>query len=126
MKQEINTKSNAESNAANRLLVTVIQDHPGEGAFPNFPKGMRVHLADEECQHFIHWYPCIIEGHETYIPESFVTDGRLNREYNPTELVQQAGDELEVLEIINAWLVAKNANGKIGWIPAESVSSKRS
>jgi hypothetical protein len=103
------------------MKVKVIQDHPGEGLFPSFPVGTEVKLTGDECTEFAHWFPCEINGHQTYVPESFLADGALVREYNPTELVQHVGDILEVCEIVNAWLVATNENGQIGWIPAEAV-----
>jgi len=105
------------------MKVKVIQDHPGEGQFPTFSKGTVVSLAEEGCKHFIHWWPCEIDGHQTYVPISFVEDGKLVRDYNPTELIQKTGDTLQVLEIVYAWLIAKNAEGTTGWIPAEAVIS---
>jgi hypothetical protein len=104
------------------LRVKVIAQHPGEGAFPTFAKGTMVTM-DEECTHFLHWHPCVIEGHETYVPECFVTSGKLICDYNPTELVAEVGDILEVQEIVYAWLIATNENGAKGWIPVESVIS---
>ncbi len=104
------------------MIVKVIKEHLGEGAFPTFPEGTRVILKDA-CTHYLHWYACEIDGYQTYVPEAFVRDGRLVRDYNPTELIQKEGDSLEVGEIINAWLIAKNENGATGWIPAESVVS---
>ena len=91
--------------------------------FPTFGKGTKVTLADQSDEHFLHWFPCEIERHETFVPESFVSNGALTREYNPTELVQIAGDILEVREIVNAWLIATNEKGVTGWIPAEVVIS---
>jgi len=104
------------------MKVQVIAQHPGEGAFPTFVKGTAVTRGEEDT-HFLHWFPCMIEGHETYVPESLICDGKLLRDYNPTELVAEVGDILEVLEIVNAWLIAVNEIGIIGWIPAESVVS---
>ena len=105
------------------MKVKVIQDHPGEGQFPAFKKGTPVKMTGEECAEFRHWFPCEIDGHQTYIPESFIEKGVLARDYNPTELVQHVGDVLEVFEILNAWLMAANKEGKTGWIPAEAVVS---
>jgi len=105
------------------VKVSVIQAHMGEGQFPTFCKGTVVAMAEEGCTHFLHWWPCKIKGHETYVPESFVDDGKLTREYNPTELTQDVGDILEVREIVYAWLLATNERGITGWIPAEVVSS---
>ncbi|MCL1882668.1 MAG: SH3 domain-containing protein [Defluviitaleaceae bacterium] len=105
------------------MRVKVIQDHPGEGQFPIFSKGTNVTITGGECDEFAHWFPCEIDGHQTYIPEIFLSDGNLTRDYNPTELVQDVGDILEVREIVNAWLFAANDKGQTGWIPAEAVIS---
>ena len=104
------------------MNVKVISHHPGEGVFPTFSEGTAVVMGKEDT-HFLRWYPCVIDGHETYVPESFVRDSRLIRNYNPTELAAEVGDILEVREIVNAWLIAENADGETGWIPAESVVS---
>ena len=106
------------------MRVKVIAPHPGEGAFPTFEKGTVVTMGDE-CTHFLHWYPCKIEEYETYVPECYVCDGKLLRDYNPTELVAGVGDILEVQEIVYEWLIATNKNGVTGWIPAESVLSEQ-
>ena len=73
--------------------------------------------------HFLHWYACTIEDVQTYVPELFVEEGCLTRDYNPTELAQEVGDILELHEIVYAWLYATNAEGMTGWIPAEAVVS---
>jgi len=106
------------------VKVKVIAQHIGEGVFPTFVKGTAVDAMGEEGTHFLNWYPCAIKGHETYVPECFVCDGKLVRDYNPTELVAEVGDILEVREIVYAWLIAVNENGTMGWIPAESVVSE--
>jgi len=109
------------------MKVKVIENYQGyEGErpiFPKFPKGEKVTLTGEMCNDFTHWYPCDIASYPTYIPESFIQDGRLARDYNPTELSQNIGDVLEVQEIVNAWLIATNSEGVTGWIPAEAVVS---
>jgi hypothetical protein len=102
------------------MKVKVITQHLGEGSFPTFSQGSAVTMGDE-CTHFLHWYPCKIDNYETYIPELYVTDGKLNRDYNPTELVAETGDVLEVSDIVYAWLIATDKDGITGWIPAESV-----
>ena len=104
------------------MKVKVIAEHLGEGSFPCFLKGTPV-IMKEACTHFINWYACEINGYQTYVPDCFVNDDKLVREYNPTELVQKEGDILEVQEIVYAWLIAINNKGEIGWIPAENVVS---
>jgi len=102
------------------MKVKVIQRHFGEGIFPSFEKGTQVILG-EETNHFPHWYACEIKGHQTYIADSFVRDGKLLIGYNPTELVQEVGDILEVHEIVYDWLLAENDKGIKGWIPVEAI-----
>ena len=96
-------------------------EHPGN--FPTFEKGTPVSIAEEEDTDFLGWYACDIAGHKPYIPKIFVHDGKLIRDYNPTELIQNVGDILEVKGIINAWLFAINDKGISGWFPAECVTS---
>lgn len=104
------------------MKVKVITKHLWEGRFPTFDKGTRVTMK-EACTHYLHWYACDIAGYPTYVPEIFVCDGMLTRDYNPTELIQEIGDIVEVQEIVHSWLIATNENKITGWIPAESVVS---
>lgn len=104
------------------MKVRVKFKHDGEGQFPTFAKGTRV-LIKEACVHYLHWYECEIDGYKTYVPDIYVCDGILTRDYNPTELVQDAGDMIEVREIVYAWLLGTNESGTTGWIPAEVVVS---
>ena len=105
------------------MKVKVVQEHLGEGKFPTFKKGTAVAMQQKADSHFLHWHECEIEGHQTFVPDIFVQDGVLMRDYNPTELVQNAGDVLEIKEIVYAWLLAINDSGAEGWIPAEVVVS---
>ena len=104
------------------MKVKVIKEHLGEGQFPVFVEGTPVTMK-EECTHYLHWCACDIEGHQTYVPKIFVSNGKLTRDYNPTELIQEVGDIVEVKEIVYAWLLATNNKGITGWIPAEAVVS---
>jgi len=112
-----------EMGGCRAMKVKVIAKHLGEGTFPTFARGTDVKMGNKADSHFLHWYPCEIDGHETFVPECFVCDGKLTRDYNPTELVQEVGDILQVKEIVYAWLIATNESGVIGWIPAEAVTS---
>jgi len=104
------------------MKVKVIQKHLGEGQFPTFKEEAPV-MITEECTHYLNWLACEINEHQTYVPKAFVCDGKLTRDYNPTELICEEGDVLEVQEIIYAWLIATNKDGVMGWIPAEAVIS---
>lgn len=96
-------------------------EHPG--IFPTFPKGTEVEITGEEDTDFLGWYPCKIKGHESFVPQVFVENGKLNRDYNPTELLVSVGDVLTVKEIIGAWLMVEDKNKKLAWLAAECVKS---
>ena len=109
------------------MRVKVMRDYPDKwphpGSFPAFEKGTPITITKEETDSFLGWHACEIAGHETYAPMVYVCDGRLARDYNPTELIQKAGDMLEVQEIAHAWLLATNKEGQTGWITADVVVS---
>ena len=108
------------------MKVKVIKKHPSEWPFQQFPtfkKGTALSIAEKSDSHFLHWHACEIAGHETFVPECFVCNDVLTRDYNPTELRQEVGDILEVEALFYAWLFAKNEKGETGWIPAEVVLS---
>jgi len=109
------------------MKAKLVKDHPTKWEciqYPTFPKGSIVcKMAENEDEHFLNWYACTIEGRTTFVPLTFVEDEKLNRDYNPTELVAKSGDIVTVVEIVNAWLLVTNEKGKTGWIPAEVVVS---
>lgn len=105
------------------MMVGAIAEHLGEGSFPTFAAGTAVSMGGA-CQHFLHWSACVIDGYQTYVPNIFIEQGCLNQAYNPTELVAEAGEELEVLQIVHAWLLVRSMQtNEIGWMPAENVIS---
>jgi len=104
------------------MKVRVVTKHEGEGEFPTFAAGTPVEMG-ADCTHFAGWSACVIDGRDTYVPRIYVENGKLTKNYNPTELVQEVGDILSVDEIVYAWVVATNEKGVKGWIPAEVVTS---
>ena len=103
-----------------KLLVT--DNHTGEGKFPLFQKGTAVNnftIVDEES----HWYSCEIGGHSTYIPDTYVTDGFLVQDYDPTEIIVKKGQEVDLIAIVFEWLYVKDENGISGWLPSSKVIS---
>ena len=109
------------------MKVKVMETYDGYGGnrpiFPTFEKGTPVEITGNMDKDFAHWYPCLINGYETFVPSHFVENGLLTREYNPTELSQAVGDLLVVEEVANAWLLATNSDGVTGWIASEAVIS---
>jgi hypothetical protein len=108
------------------MKILTIEQHDGWGdvPFPTFAKGTAVsELIPGTDDEMAHWFPCVIGSIETFIPETFVTDGKLNRDYNPTELIVEKGQTLTLMELVFEWLYVKNENGKEGWLPASKVVS---
>ena len=104
------------------MKVAVIDQPDGEGQFPTFHAGETVHNL-QPCDESTHWMSCKINGFDTYIPATFVHGAILARDYNPTELVADKGEILEIEAIAHEWLYGKNDKGVYGWIPAEKVLS---
>ena len=108
------------------MKVKVVKDHPSDWEAPQFPtfsKGTAVALTGEEDCDFKQWYPAVIDGHETFVPQSFISNGALVRDYNPTEIKAKVGDVLQLVEVVNAWLIVASGENVTGWIPAECVVS---
>lgn len=103
------------------MLLTVIQNHQGEGLFPTFSIGTFVnHMVP--CENYPNWFSCEIEGYKTYVPKHFVVDNRLIVDYNPTELVVKAGDQVILLALHYQWALV-DYGGQVGWLPVELLRS---
>lgn len=104
------------------MKLLVVDKHEGEGGFPLFPKGMAV--ADVKgCQEYAHWLSCVIDGHETYVPDIYVMEGVLTQDYNPTEAVVEKGQTVALEGIVFEWLYVRDERGEKGWLPASKVIS---
>ncbi len=98
------------------MKVKVIENHDGEGSFETFLVGSKVEVI-EDCAFYLNWQKCKINNVDTYIPKHYISNGTLNVEHNPTELICKKGDELTVLKIVYGWLFA-SLDDKCGWVPA--------
>lgn len=104
-----------------RLIVTKF--HRGEGQFPLFPKGSVVKLK-AECPQYLNWFECEIDGYSTYAPRHFIQQNQLIRDYNPTELVANENDIVELLELHYEWALVQR-NSEIGWLPCNILVSEK-
>lgn len=104
------------------MKVLLTDRHDGEGDFPTFPKGATVENI-ESSEEYNHWMSCKIDNINTFVPDVFMINNTLTREYNPTELVIDKGEVVEVMEIIYEWLYVKNKHNVYGWIPANKAVS---
>jgi len=104
------------------MNLLVIEKHDGYGVFPLFVKGATVSDLNA-CDEYPHWCSCVIDGHETFIPDEYVVDGVLTQDYNPTELIVEKDQIVTLIDIVFEWLYVKDANGRNGWLPASKVIS---
>ena len=117
------------------MKLVVTEKHHGQGEFPIFKKGSIVGeiYSDYDYKNYSmsiwgsysepHWNSCTIDGHKIFICDTFVTDGVLNRDYNPTELIVKEGQEVTLLKIVFEWLYVKDDKGCEGWLPANKIMS---
>jgi len=116
-----------------KLLVT--EKHEGCGEFSLFKKGSAVaglkanneYSASAEAiwgsNSSPHWLACTIDGHETFVPDIYVSDGVLVQDYNPTELKVEKGQKVTLKNIVFEWFFVEDENSCSGWLPANKVTS---
>lgn len=104
------------------MKLLVIEKHDGEGVFPLFKKGTVVNDL-KVCNETPHWLSCVINGHETYIPEIYVVDGILIQDYNPSEVIVDKDQVVTLIAVVFQWLYVKCEDGRNGWLPANKVIS---
>lgn len=103
------------------MKLYALQSHQGEQDFPTFSRGTLVeNLAP--CARYAHWFSCSIDGYATYVPDIFVENGCLNRDYNPTELQVVQGDEVSLMALYFGWALVRKGE-QIGWLPCEILAS---
>ncbi|MCL2569055.1 MAG: SH3 domain-containing protein [Oscillospiraceae bacterium] len=117
------------------MKLLVMEQHDGHGTFPLFAKGTAVHNLQANNEYPIHadalwgsgkdahWLACVIEKHETYLPITYLADGVLVRDYNPTELIVKPGQHLTLIDLVFEWVYAEDEAGKTGWLPVNKVIS---
>ena len=116
-----------------QLLVT--EKHEGCGEFPLFKKGSVVGKLTADSNFSTsaeaiwgsnsspHWFACMIDRYETFVPDIYVSDGVLLQDYNPTELKAEKGQKVTLKKIVYEWFFVEDENGCMGWLPANKVTS---
>ena len=104
------------------MKLVVTKRHLGEGIFPTFEAGTKVH-ALSPCKHYHNWTAGTLNGYETYLPMDYIDGGVLMRQYNPTELVATENSVVELIEVVYEWALVKDAHGTIGWLPFAKLKS---
>lgn len=106
------------------MNLLLVEKHEGEGTFPLFKKGTTVSNL-HPCSEYAHWSSCVIDGYETYVPDVYVVDSCLIKNYNPSELVIEKEQMVTLIDIVFEWLYVKDENGGYGWLPASKVISSQ-
>ena len=104
------------------LVVVEKFDGPEFGVFPLFPKGTTLEVVGKD-EEYPHWFPCIINGMGFWTPDTYLVDGVLNRDFNPTSLLMVKGQIVTLIDLVFEWLYVKDEHGKEGWLPASIVTS---
>ena len=100
-----------------KLLVLEAHERWEGSVFPLFLKGKPVsELKPGEDNEYPHWFPCVIDGHETFVPDVYVADGVLACDYNPTEITVEKGQTVELIRIVFEWLYVRDSFGNEGWL----------
>jgi SH3-like domain-containing protein len=73
------------------------------------------------------WLWCrAADGREGWMPLELLSSQRspsvVLRDYSAKELAVQPGDEVEIQEIRHGWMLVKNAQGELGWIPQSHIA----
>jgi len=63
------------------MKVKIMKKYLGNGMFSFFSKGTSVEFVEENSLYSV-WLGCKIAGYSTYVPEVFVCDRKLKRDYN--------------------------------------------
>ena len=107
-----------------KLLVMENHERYEGQAFPLFAKGTAVsELVDGTDDEYPHWFPCVIDQHETFIPDTFIVDGTLACDYNPTEIEVEKGQIVVLIKLVFEWLYVQDNNQNEGWLPASKALS---
>ena len=104
------------------MKLIIVDSHDGEGAFPVFPKGTAVEDI-QPCEEVPHWMACQINNIRTFVPDTYLADGKLTVDYDPTEVVLAKGEVVELQKIVFEWLYVKTSTGISGWLPASKAVS---
>ena len=88
-------------------------------------ENVTVGLRDDEWEG---WIRCTgADGQSSWVPETYVDvrngAGKMNRDYDGTELTVHEGELLTAENEESGWLWCVNASGERGWIPAEHATT---
>lgn len=91
-------------------------------------RGDLVRVGEEDSDHPGWWWCTAIDAKQGWVPSDVLAAGvrtgatvRVVADYESTELPLQHGDLLDVEQRHAGWLLVRNAEDKIGWVPASHV-----
>lgn len=95
--------------------------HDGEGLYPTWPAGTRVHDI-APCPQYRGWCKGQVDGQIAYFPENILQNSRLTCAYNPTELALPQGSRVHIHAILGGWAWVAH-QGQRGWLPLAKLDS---
>lgn len=86
---------------------------------------VEVHRADDDDPG---WLWCrAADGREGWVPSELLSRqesrARALCNYSAKELAVQGGDEVEIEGVRHGWVLVRNAQGEVGWIPQSHLST---
>ena len=91
-------------------------------------RGDLVRVGEEDVDHPGWWWCTAIDAKQGWVPSDVLTPGvkkgatvRVVSDYESKELPLQHGDLLDVEQRRPGWLLVRNADDEIGWVPASDV-----
>ena len=91
-------------------------------------RGDLVRVGDQDVDQPGWWWCTAIDARQGWVPEHVLAPGvkkgatlRVVADYESTELPLQHGDLLDVEERRPGWLLVRNADDQIGWVPQSHV-----
>jgi hypothetical protein len=109
------------------MKVKVIREYISEFSNPLKLRKGDIVVIDHSKDKHAGWKFGKINDNEAWIPKAYLDVngklGKLNRDYNATELSLKEGQVLEVLYEESGWFWCKTGEGKYGWYPKEATEA---
>ncbi len=109
------------------MRVSVIHQHRSNYPDPvSFRRGDRL-VAGRRDTEYPGWIRVTAgDGREGWAPEQYLdldeSPALALEDYSARELDTEIGEQLDVLQVLNDWLLVENARGVRGWVPAQTTA----
>jgi len=110
------------------VILTISDNFNGTewGIFPTYSKGTQItEVKEDKEKESLHWVPTKIGEEEFWTPDTYIQEGRLTVEYNPTSLDVIEGERVILLDVCFEWFYVRKQDGVRGWIPSKIATNPR-